>query len=162
MSPTSPIEPRIEMKQFGHIAPQIFAALRTMGQAIADSGLDKGMIELVKIRASQINGCAFCVQYHVNEAHKFGVPQAQLDQLAVWRDSPLFSEREAAALAWTEALCRMPQAHVEAAVYVQLQAAFNETEVVFLTSAIGHINAWNRICGPLLFAPPPAASAGTN
>jgi len=106
------VTPRIEMKQFGHVAPQIFAALRTMGQAIAESGLDKGLVELVKIRASQINGCAFCVQYHVNEAHKFSVPQGQLDQLAVWRDSPLFSAREAAALAWTEALCRMPQAHV--------------------------------------------------
>ncbi|HEY1091845.1 MAG TPA: carboxymuconolactone decarboxylase family protein [Burkholderiaceae bacterium] len=150
--------PRIDMKQFNHLAPAVFTALRALGQAVADSGLEKSLIELVKVRASQINGCAYCTQFHINDARKLGVSQAQLDQLACWRDSLVFSAREAAGLAWTEALSRVAMEHVGEAVYAQLQAQFSESEIAFLTAAVANINAWNRICGPLLFTPPTSAA----
>ncbi len=155
---SEPITPRISMHDYHKTAPAVFDAMRALGKAVADSGLEPLLIELIKIRSSQINGCAYCLQFHINEARKLALPQGQLDQLATWRDSPLFSAREAAVLGWTEALCRMPMEHVNDDAYAQLQAQFSEKEIAFITAAVANINAWNRICGALRFAPPAAAT----
>jgi len=147
-------QPHQDWAQFEQHAGGVVSALRDYSRAVDASGLDKGLVELLKLRASQINGCAFCLQFHLNLARKLGLPQRQLDQLAAWRDSHAFSARERAALAWTEALTRMAAAPVEAGLYAQLQASFSEAEIANLTAAIAAINAWNRIAGALRFTPP--------
>ena len=146
--------PRISWNDFDRAAPAVTVALRALGQAVDDSGLDKSLTELIKLRASQINGCAYCIQYHLNLARRVGVVPAKLDLVAAWREAGIYGARERAALAWTEALTRMAGRPVCDAVYTELQAQFSETEIAFLTSAIGAINAWNRIAGALQFAPP--------
>ena len=153
-SESAALQPHQDWAQFEQHAGGVVSALRDYSRAVDASGLDKGLVELLKLRASQINGCAFCLQFHLNLARKLRVPQAQLDQLAAWRDSPLFSARERAALAWTEALTRMAAAPVEDGLYAQLQAQFSDVEIANLTAAIGAINAWNRIAGALRFTPP--------
>ena len=100
---------RSEHKDFGTLAPELEAMVRALGSAAAQFGLDKQLLELVKIRASQINGCAFCVQYHIMVAEGLKVPAAKLDLLVVWREAPVYSPRERAALAWTEALTLVAQ-----------------------------------------------------
>lgn len=151
---TAPVQARIDWAAFETHAGGVVSALRDYSRAVDASGLDKGLVELLKLRASQINGCAFCLQFHLNLAHKLGLPQRQLDQLAAWRDSHAFSARERAALAWTEALSRMAAAPVEGTLYADLQAQFSEGEIANLTAAIAAINAWNRIAGALRFTPP--------
>src|ERR1700678_2152026 len=96
--------PRMEFAEFDQKAPAARAALSALSKAVDDSGLEKALTELIKIRASQVNGCAFCVQFHLNAARKAGVSQTKLDLVAVWRDTGVFSAHERAALAWTEAL----------------------------------------------------------
>jgi AhpD family alkylhydroperoxidase len=135
----------IPIKQFTSAVPDIYAALGAISQATKASGLEASLVELVKIRASQINGCAYCLQFHVNMARKAGVGPAQLDQLSAWRASQLFSDRERAALAWTERLTLQAGHHVAEADRQKAQAAFNEQEFTHLTVAIGHINLWNRV-----------------
>ncbi|MBY0571336.1 MAG: carboxymuconolactone decarboxylase family protein [Burkholderiaceae bacterium] len=141
-------------------APGVIAALSQLGKAIDESGLEKSLTELIKLRASQMNGCAFCLQFHLNLARKIELPQQKIDLLAAWRDTEIYSARERAALAWTEALTLMAQQHIAADLYAELAASFSPTEIAFLTAAIGAINAWNRIAGALQFTPPfPASSA---
>jgi AhpD family alkylhydroperoxidase len=152
MEPVS--DRRSDWPLFEQIAPGVIAALGQLGKAVDDSGLDKALTELLKLRASQLNDCAFCLQFHVNLARKIGLSQAKIDLVAVWRDAGVFSGRERAALAWTEALTLMAQHPDTDALYVDLQAVFSAQEIVFLTAAIGAINAWNRIAGALQFAPP--------
>jgi AhpD family alkylhydroperoxidase len=108
-------------------------------------GLEDSLMELVKIRASQINGCAFCLHMHTAEARKKGETEERLYLLDAWRESPLYSERERAALAWTEALTLVSATHVPDDVYRALQAQFTEEEQVTLTLLIVAINGWNRI-----------------
>lgn len=151
-SPDHP--PRIDWNDFARTAPAVAVALRDLGQAVDDAGLDKSLTELIKLRASQINGCAYCIQYHLNVARRLGVAAAKLDLAAAWRDAGIYSARECAALAWTEALTLMAGRHIVDAVYTELQAQFSETEIAFLTTAIGAINLWNRIAGALQFVPP--------
>lgn len=145
---------QIDMTAFMDIAPGVRDALLAMGKAVAQSGLEPALIELAKVRASQINGCAYCTQLHINIARKQAVPAAKLDLLAVWREAGIFSARERAALAWTEALTDLAHRSVDAAVDAEVAAQFSEAELVVLTSAIANINAWNRIAGPLHFTPP--------
>jgi AhpD family alkylhydroperoxidase len=144
----------MDMDRYARIAPGVVRALLALGAAVDESGLDKDVTELLKIRISQLNGCAFCLQYHVNLARRQGVAAGKLDQVAAWRDAPGFSPRERAALAWSEALTTMGQAHVDRAVYTQLCGEFDAAEVAHLTAAVGAINAWNRIAGGLRFTPP--------
>jgi AhpD family alkylhydroperoxidase len=139
---------------FKTAAPGVYRALLDMGKAVADSGLDKALTEVVKVRASQINGCAYCLQYHVNLARRLGVAIAKLDLVAVWQEAGVFSPREMAALAWTEALCGMANAEIEPEVYRALGGHFAPGEIVNLTAAIATINAWNRIAGALRWPPP--------
>lgn len=145
---------RSDWPSFEQAAPSVVAALGMLGKAVDDSGLDKQLTELLKLRASQLNGCAFCLQFHLNLARKIGLAQAKIDLVATWREAGVFSTRERAALAWTEALTLMAQQHVANAQYAEVQAAFTESEITFLTTAVGAINAWNRIAGALQFPPP--------
>ncbi|WP_316194170.1 carboxymuconolactone decarboxylase family protein [Bradyrhizobium sp. SZCCHNRI3052] len=134
---------RSEYTAFRSHAPELYDAILAVSQQAAKAGLDKQLLELVKIRASQINGCAFCVQHHVLLAEKLGVSADKINLVVVWREAPQFSARERAALAFTEALTTL-QGGVSDEVYAQARAEFSETELVFLTSAIGVINLWNR------------------
>lgn len=151
---TSLSDRRSDWASFEQAAPGVVAALGMLGKAIDDSGLEKQLTELLKLRASQLNGCAFCLQFHLNLARKIGLEQAKIDLGATWRDAGVFSARERAALAWTEALTFMAQQQVTEAQFAELQAAFTESEIAFLTSAVAAINAWNRIAGALQFSPP--------
>jgi AhpD family alkylhydroperoxidase len=148
---------RIRYEDFVARAPAVAAALRELSKSAGEAGLDKRLVELIKVRASQINGCAFCIQFHVNLARKLGVSVAKLDLVAVWREAGDFDQRESATLAWTETLTRLSPESASDADYAALRAAFSEDEALFLTVAIGVINQWNRIGVALRFAPPPAA-----
>jgi AhpD family alkylhydroperoxidase len=106
--------------------------------------LEKPLLELLKIRASQINKCAFCLHMHTRDARKGGESEERIYLLEAWRESPLYTERERAALAWTEALTLLPQTGAPDDVYAQVAAQFSEPEIVSLTLAIGAINLWNR------------------
>jgi AhpD family alkylhydroperoxidase len=128
--------------------------LSALSKAVEDSGLEKTLTELIKIRASQINGCAFCLQFHLNVARKFNLSQTKLDLVAVWRDAGVFSPRERAALAWTEVLTHVTPIGIPDESYDDARKEFNESELVFLTTAIASINAWNRIAMAYRFTPP--------
>src|SRR5690349_23632128 len=99
---------RSEYENFKALAPDVFDVVLTLGQVAAKAGLDKQLLELIKLRASQINGCAFCLQHHVLLSESLGMPVDKLNLEAVWREAPQFSPRERAALAWTEALTFLP------------------------------------------------------
>jgi AhpD family alkylhydroperoxidase len=152
MSPSSLA--RQELETYTAIAPTAVAALRALGKAVEESGLEKTLTELIKVRASQVNGCAFCVQYHLNLARKAGVAPEKLDLVAVWHDAGIYTDRERAALAWTETLTGVAQQGAPDAAFVAVQDQFPENELAFLTAAISHINAWNRIAIAYRFSPP--------
>src|SRR3954466_13052161 len=134
---------RSEYSDFQAQAPEVYSAVLALGQVAAKAGMDTQLLELVKLRASQINGCAFCVQHHILLSESLGVPVDKLNLVAVWREAPQFSPRERAALAWTEALTFLP-AGVSDEVFAQASAEFTEKELFYLTSAVVSINAWNR------------------
>jgi AhpD family alkylhydroperoxidase len=135
------------------MAPDIYDAVVGLGQLAGKAGLDKELLELVKIRASQINGCAFCVQYHILQAENLGVSADKLNLVVVWREAPQFSSRERAALAWTEALTQLGSG-VSDEVFAEANAEFSEKELVYLTSAIATINVWNRYGVAYRWTPP--------
>src|ERR1700722_18468863 len=107
---------RSEMNDFRKQAPDAYEIVAALGQAAAKAGIDRQLLELIKLRASQINGCAYCVQYHILQAESLGIPVDKLNLVVVWREAPQFSSRERAALAWTEALTRLSEG-VSDAVY---------------------------------------------
>jgi uncharacterized peroxidase-related enzyme len=150
------LPPRGSMTELERLVPGAVAALRQLTQAVDASGLDKAFTELLKVRASVINGCAFCLQFHRNLARQKGVTAERLDGLADWSAAAdLYTPRERTALAWTDALTRMPQREgVSDADFAALQAQFSDAEIAALTTAIATINAWNRIAGALAFTPP--------
>ena len=120
-------------------------ALVAVEDQVKASGLEHSLIELVKTRASQINGCAYCIDMHTTDARKAGETEQRLYLLNAWRESPLYSERERAALAWTEALTLIAETHAPDEDYEAMRAQFSESEAVNLTMLIGAINAWNRV-----------------
>ncbi|MFL6836431.1 MAG: carboxymuconolactone decarboxylase family protein [Bradyrhizobium sp.] len=134
---------RGEYEDFKRIAPDAYDLVLALGQVAAKAGLDKQLLELVKLRVSQINGCAFCVQHHILLSERIGVPVDKLNLVVVWREAPIFSARERAALAWAEALTFLPDG-VSEELYVEAGREFSETELTYLTSAIASINVWNR------------------
>jgi AhpD family alkylhydroperoxidase len=134
---------RSEYEDFKANAPDVYDVVLALGQLAAKAGLDKQLLELVKLRASQINGCAFCVQHHVLLSERLGVPLDKLNLVAVWREAPIFSARERAALAWTEALTHLPDG-VSDEVFAEASREFSEKELMYLTSAVASINTWNR------------------
>lgn len=126
-------------------APELLAAARNLNEAINASGLEASLLHLIKLRASQINGCSFCVEMHAREAREDGETDKRLDLVAAWRESPLFTDRERAAFAWTEAVTRISEAGVSDELYAATRTAFSEEELVKLTAAIAMINTWNRL-----------------
>ena len=136
------MKPRMNYYQ---AAPDTLKALIAVDDQIKASGLEQSLIELVKTRASQINGCAYCINMHTEDARKRGETEQRLYLLNAWRESPLYTDRERAALAWTESLTRISETHAPDDVYEQVRAQFSEQETVNLTMLIGTINAWNRI-----------------
>ena len=144
---------RSEYIDFKAMAPDAYDIVAALGQAASKAGIDRQMLELIKLRASQINGCAFCVQFHILQGEGLGIPIDKLNLVVVWREAPLFSSRERAALAWTEALTQL-DGGVSDEVYAQASAEFSEKELVYLTSAIASINVWNRFGVAYRWTPP--------
>lgn len=129
----------------GAVAPEAMKAVLGVEAYIRGCGLEPGLIDLVKMRASQINGCAFCLDMHSRHARRRGETEQRLYLLNAWREVPLYSPRERAALAWTEALTRIAETHAPDADYAELCRHFSEREIVDLTTLIGLINLWNRL-----------------
>ena len=144
---------RSEHKDFKAQAPDAYELVAALGQAAAKAGIDKQLLELIKLRASQINGCAFCVQYHILQSESLGISADKLNLVVVWREAPIFCARERAALAWTEALTLLTEG-VSDEVYAQVRAEFSEKELAYLTSAIASINVWNRFGVAYRWTPP--------
>ncbi|MBI5261659.1 MAG: carboxymuconolactone decarboxylase family protein [Bradyrhizobium sp.] len=134
---------RGEYEGFKALAPDVYETVLTLSHAAGKAGLDKQLLELLKIRASQINGCAFCVQYHILQSERLGMPADKINLVAVWREAPIFSSRERAALGWTEALTFLPDG-VSDDVYAEASREFSEKELMYLTSAVASINVWKR------------------
>ena len=136
------MQPRIE---YAKAAPGAITAMRGLETYVRHCGLERSLLELVKLRASQINGCAYCVDMHTKDARAQGETEQRLYAVSVWEETPFFTERERAALAWTEAVTLVGQGHVPDDVYEQGRGSFSETELVNLTLAIIAINGWNRL-----------------
>jgi AhpD family alkylhydroperoxidase len=134
-------------------APQGRQTMVALQAYVNGSGLESALLELVKIRASQINGCAFCLAMHLRDARKLGEREERLDLLPAWRESPVYTPRERAALAWTEAVTLIADGHVPDAIYDAALQEFGEKELVDLTYAVVVINGWNRLA--IAFRRPP-------
>jgi len=122
-----------------------FEGLRAMERYARSCGLEMSLIELMKTRASQLNGCAFCLDMHTKDARATGETEQRLHTLSAWRETPFFSERERAALTWTESLTRVSETHVPDETYESVRQHFSEKELVDITLAIIAINGWNRL-----------------
>jgi AhpD family alkylhydroperoxidase len=136
------------MKQrldFAQVSPDAIKAMLGLSDHVAKSGIERPLLELVKMRASQINGCAYCLDMHSKEARTGGETEQRLYVLDAWRETAFYSERERAALAWTEALTLLAQTHAPDDVFEEVRAQFSERELVDLTLAIVAINGWNRV-----------------
>jgi len=129
---------------FYKASPDAMKAMNALEQRIARSGLEKPLVELVRLRASQINGCSYCIDLHSSDARKAGEDARRLATLAVWHEVPFFSDRERAALAWAESLTRVAETHVPDAVWDRIRPHFTPEEIVDLTLLVNTINAWNR------------------
>jgi len=127
------------------LAPEAIKAMMALEQSFTKSGLGHDLLELVKFRVSQINGCAFCLHMHATDLRRHGESEMRLYMLSAWRESTLYSDRERAALGWAEALTLLPKTGAPDADYDALKAAFSDAEQVWLTMAIGAINTWNRL-----------------
>jgi len=152
---------RKEYKDFMALAPEAYEVVLALGKVAATAGLDEQLLELIKLRASQINGCAFCVQYHILQSERLGISVDKLNLVVVWREAPQFSPRERAALAWTEALTLL-SAGVSDEIYAQASAEFSEKELAYLTSAIASINVWNRFGAAFRWTPPARKKAAAS
>ncbi|MFC6489183.1 carboxymuconolactone decarboxylase family protein [Nitratireductor sp. GCM10026969] len=139
------MQPRLNFYQ---ASPEIINSVRALNTAVNECGLEKELLHLVKLRASQINGCSYCVDMHSREAREDGESEQRLLLVAAWQESPLFTERERAALSWTEKLTRLAGNMVEDEDFDQARAYFSDDELVKLSVAIGIINVWNRLCVP--------------
>lgn len=146
------------------VRPEAMRAMRGLGQYQAQGAIEHSLLELVKTRASQINHCGFCIDMHTRDARRAGETEQRLYGLSTWRDAPFYSDRERAALAWTEALTSVADSHVDDALYAATREHFSEEELVDLTMAIVTINGWNRIAHAFGAIPgsyrEPAAAAG--
>lgn len=140
------------------LQPALADAMRALGRAAAEAGLDPALIELLDLRVSQINGCAYCLQYHSNEMAKLGVPAAKQAQVAAWRESPIFDARERVALEYAEAVTELPDGGVPDALHAAAEAEFGQAGLAALMAALVAINGWNRIAIAYRFTPPPARS----
>ena len=144
MSTTTELPEVHQRVDYQKASPKALQAMYGLETAVRSSGLERPLLELVKLRASQINGCAFCIDMHTREAHEAGESHRRLHLVGAWREAPFFTARERAALAWTESLTLLPETSAPDDVYAELQAHFTPEEQVKLTMLIGIINAWNR------------------
>lgn len=136
------MKPRLE---YWKIAPGAFKAMSSLEVYLRDSGLDHALLHMVKLRASQINGCAYCIDMHWKDARAAGESEQRLYGLDAWRESPYYSDRERAALEWTEALTGITDGHAPDEVFDAVREQFSDKELVDLTWAVAAINAWNRV-----------------
>lgn len=127
-----------------HLHSEIVQPMLGLGRAVEQGGLDENLLELVKVRASQLNGCAYCLQMHASKARVAGETSERLDLVGAWQDAPGFSERERAALLWCEELTLIAERRASDEAYELVRAAFTEEEICALTLAIVQINGWNR------------------
>ena len=139
-------------------APAAMKALQAVEVYLHQSGLDRNLIDLVRMRASQINGCAYCLDMHSKALRHDGETEQRIYLLNAWRESPLYSPRERAALAWTEALTRIADTHAPDADYDELRKRFDDKEIADLTTLIGMINLWNRLAISLRYEHPVEAA----
>lgn len=128
-----------------HVNPGVIHAMLGLEKQVQQSGLDEGLLDLVRMRASQINGCAHCLDMHSKDARAAGESEQRLYGLSAWRETPYYSERERAALEWTEALTLVSETHVPDDVYERVREQFSEDELVHLSLAVVSINGWNRL-----------------
>ena len=134
-------------------APEGYKAMLGLEKYLSKSSIEKPLRELVKLRASQINGCAYCIDMHWKDARAGGETEQRLYGLDAWEESPYYTDRERAALAWTDAVTRVADTHVPDAVYDHARSQFSEQELVDLTFAVAAINAWNRLAIALRTVP---------
>ncbi|TAL82433.1 MAG: carboxymuconolactone decarboxylase family protein [Rhodanobacter sp.] len=130
---------------YSKAAPDVFKAMLDLEAGVRRSGLEHAMLELVKTRASQINGCAYCLDMHSKDARAAGETEQRLYLLSAWRETAFYSPRERAALAWTEAVTQVSMSELSDTLYAEVREHFNEKEIVELTLAIIAINGWNRL-----------------
>jgi AhpD family alkylhydroperoxidase len=135
------MEPRLNFYKSG---PEAMKAMSGLEQQIARSGLEKSLIELVRLRASQINGCAYCIDVHTADARKAGESERRLSTVAVWRETPFFTDTERAALEWTESVTLVANTRVPDDVWNRVKDHFTPAEMVDLTLLVNTINSWNR------------------
>ncbi|MBX3064238.1 MAG: carboxymuconolactone decarboxylase family protein [Anaerolineae bacterium] len=157
-------QPRLE---YDRVNPQAYNAMLTFSRFTRSSIIEKPLLELVRVRASQINGCAYCVDMHTKDARAGGETEQRLYALSVWRETPFYSERERAALEWTEAITLISDNHVSDELYALVNQHFSEAELVDLTVAIIVINGWNRLAIPFrdvagTYEPAPVAQPADN
>lgn len=126
------------------LSPDAYKAMLGLEQALEKSGLEPSLLQLVRLRASQLNGCAYCVNMHANDARQAGETEQRLQCLSVWRETRFFTPRERAALAWVESLTLLAEHGAPQAQFEGVREQFSDKEMVDLTLAIGTINAWNR------------------
>ena len=128
-----------------HVTPGIIQAMLGLERQVRQAGFDHGLLDLVRMRASQINGCAYCLDMHSKDARANGETEQRLYGLSAWREAPYYSERERAALAWAEVVTLISQTHASDEEYEAARAQFSEEELVKLTMAVIAINGWNRL-----------------
>ena len=137
-------------------SPTLFKKFLEFSSALREAGIDQHIYDLVDIRASQLNGCAFCLDMHVKEAKIHGERQLRLHHVSIWRESSLFSARERAALAWTEVLTKLPEHGVSDEAFAEARSQFSEKELADLTFLVMAINGWNRVS--VAFRTPPGSA----
>jgi AhpD family alkylhydroperoxidase len=151
---------RIDWKAFQELVPEVSTGMAAINHALKKSGIEPELLEMIKVRCSQINGCAFCIQYHLNDARRLNIAAEKLDLLSAFREAGIYSARETAALVWAEHVTLLAQHHVDDGAFEEISRHFSEREVALLTTAIGQINFWNRLAAPFRFVPPiPAHSS---
>jgi AhpD family alkylhydroperoxidase len=152
--PDKSTQPRLDIRK---VSPDLYKAMAGLQNYVDNCSLERKLLDLVKIRASQINGCAYCIVMHTNDARKHGESDEWMHLLNAWREAPIFSARERAALAWTEAVTKISDRHVPDAVYDEARRHFSEKELVDLTAAVVAINSWNRAAIAFQATPPPTS-----
>jgi AhpD family alkylhydroperoxidase len=131
--------------EFVKVSPEAYAAMAQLEKYLAGCGLEKGVSSLMKVRASQINGCGYCIDMHWKEARAAGESEQRLYGLSAWEESPYYTDRERAALAWCEAVTLVHEGHVPDGVYGRVREHFSEKELADLTWVVAAINTWNRV-----------------
>ena len=136
------------------VAPKgAYQAMAALQQYVDTCGLERPLLELVKIRASQINGCAYCIDMHTKDARALGESEQRIYMLSAWRESPFYTDRERAALEWAEAVTLISEGHVPDDVYARASKQFSPEELVNLSVAVATINSWNRLAIPFRAVP---------